>query len=501
MGYLPKAPDDNEKHLYLDANKKLLYASGIVSYLALCVGCFLFLRSESAFLFYLPYAALTVVYLGLSYALGIASKDFKFVDHKQTVFLYGTTHPSIDVYLPTAGETLEILENTYNHVRKLSYKGTWKVWVLDDSGRDAVRELAEKSGFNYIRRDNLGELKKAGNLRHAFKKTNGELILILDADFCPRTDMLNHMVPYFVRDPNLGILQTPQFFEVDRSQSWVERGASAIQELFYRLIQVNRDEFGGAICVGTNALYRRSALEPFGGTAPIGYSEDVHTGLQVLQLGHGLKYIPLNLAKGTCPDTLPAFFIQQYRWCMGSLSMLFSKNFWATKMSFGLRTSYLSGMGFYLSTALGVLFMPIPSLVVLFVYPEKIHWLNWIYCVPSFLFGIWVMRLWSKQTYSWEALACRQVSYYSHLFAIWDFFFKTATPWVASGSKEANKNTRYKQFRILHILLTNATLLATIIGVGLRLDQTQVIDYTPYLIVVLLNYAINIPILTYKNKP
>jgi len=30
--------------------------------------------------------------------------------------------------------------------------------------------------------------------------------------------------------------------------------------------------------VGSNAVYRRAALEAVGGTAEIGFSEDVHTG-------------------------------------------------------------------------------------------------------------------------------------------------------------------------------------------------------------------------------
>ena len=50
--------------------------------------------------------------------------------------------------------------------------------------------------------------------------------------------------------------------------------------------QVNRDRFEASICVGTCDMYRRAALAPFGGTAAIGYSEDVHTGFSSTQLGY-----------------------------------------------------------------------------------------------------------------------------------------------------------------------------------------------------------------------
>ena len=51
--------------------------------------------------------------------------------------------------------------------------------------------------------------------------------------------------------PEIGIVQTPQFFRITNDQTWVERGAGAVQELFYRSIQTARSRKGGAICVGS----------------------------------------------------------------------------------------------------------------------------------------------------------------------------------------------------------------------------------------------------------
>ena len=41
-------------------------------------------------------------------------------------------------------------------------------------------------GFSYIRRPDLPDHKKAGNLRYAFARTSAEYLVILDADFAPR---------------------------------------------------------------------------------------------------------------------------------------------------------------------------------------------------------------------------------------------------------------------------------------------------------------------------
>lgn len=74
------------------------------------------------------------------------------------------------------------------------------------------------------------------------------------------------------------------------------------------LIQLS---FASAICVGSNALYRREALEAVGGTAEIAYSEDVHTGFYAMTRGWRVKYVPLALACGISPDNAKALFSQQ----------------------------------------------------------------------------------------------------------------------------------------------------------------------------------------------
>ena len=153
------------------------------------------------------------------------------------------------------------------------------------------------------------------------RNTGRELIVILDADFVPRADFLAETLPY-MDDPKIAIVQTPQFFRTDPRQTWVERAAGAVQEVFYRSIQVARDRLGASICVGSSAVYRRAALDAEGGTTLIAYAEDVHTGLDARRNGWNLVYVPLALTTGMCPDNLDAFVLQQYRWCTGSTSTI-----------------------------------------------------------------------------------------------------------------------------------------------------------------------------------
>lgn len=242
----------------------------------------LFTLCAAPFYWYGIFVGFVNIYLLISYWVGIVGKDWDFEAHQQRVERYPITEetaPTIDIYLPVCAEELEILDNTWRHVINLDWPATKiKVYVLDDGAKDTVRTLAEKYGFNYIVRDDRPRLKKAGNLRWAFTRTSGDFFVIFDADFCPRADFVKELVVEHLDDEKIAIVQSPQFFRVTDEQTWVEQGAGATQELFYRVVQVNRNRWGASICVGSNAMYRRAALDEVGGTAEIGFSEDVHTG-------------------------------------------------------------------------------------------------------------------------------------------------------------------------------------------------------------------------------
>ena len=102
-------------------------------------------------------------------------------------------------------------------------------------------------------------MKKAGNLKYGFEHSDGDLIVIFDADFCPRHDFITELAPYFDEYPDVGIVQSPQFFDTHKGMSWLQRCAGTVQESFYRWAQVSRDKLGAPICVGTCAVYRRAA--------------------------------------------------------------------------------------------------------------------------------------------------------------------------------------------------------------------------------------------------
>ncbi len=55
--------------------------------------------------------------------------------------------------------------------------------MLDDSGKEEHKKLAEKYGCVHLSRPNKGEYKKSGNLEYGYAHSDGDYIFILDADF------------------------------------------------------------------------------------------------------------------------------------------------------------------------------------------------------------------------------------------------------------------------------------------------------------------------------
>lgn len=494
--YLPKPPSYDQKYSYLEQKKSLFYGWGLLSFAALLAGMVAFSLHSHYVWAYGLYALIVALYLGVSYWIGIFGRSFNHYNHvtmwRSRVLDILSDRATVDVYLPSCGESLEILENTYKNVRALVWpEGQLHIYVLDDSGRKEVALLCEKYEFNYISRPNKGELKKAGNIRHAFPLTNGNFILILDADFCPRTDMIQEMIGCF-HDEKVAIVQTPQFFEVTKEQTWIEKGAGYVQELFYRMVQVNRDTWGASICVGTCAMYRRAALAPHGGTYPIAYSEDLHTGWQALVDGWKVKYLPLNLSMGLCPDSMSAYWIQQTRWCMGSTSLLTSKKFWSNPLTLMQRLCYLSGMFYYIATALSVILTPLPSLIVVWFFPENVFWFNYLFSIPSFLFGVVIVALWGVHPFGAYVLSARQVSYYAHLAALWEKAKGNIIPWVPTGNaNEVKGSVLYRRIKVFMFWWVSLVTLLGVSGAFFHMDSLLDYDFYPMLFFTGLHYWVS----------
>jgi cellulose synthase (UDP-forming) len=419
---LPGPPDDEEKHAYVQRN--LPYLTTILLIGAICI-LISQVRFELHDLVLWPFVIFTAsygVYQAITLPVNFAGAGFDLAAHQARIRAWRPpSYPDVDIYLPICGEPLELLDNTWRAVSELiaGYGGAATAYVLDDGPSDEACSVAGTYGFRYIRRPDLPAYKKAGNLRYAFARTSAEYLVIFDADFAPRRDFLAETLPY-MDDPRMAIVQTPQFFRTSAAQTWIERSAGPIQEVFYRTVQVARDRFDAAICCGTSAVYRRTALEPQGGPTLIPYAEDVHTGLDVRRAGWTMTYLPIVLSTGICPDNLDAFVRQQYRWCSGNVGIVFSRRLWSIPMTFPARLAYISGFLYYAYTALLTFFGPLIPIVLLAFLPGQIRLRNFLILVPAMMTGFVLYPLWHRSRYGPGVLPLGLARGWAHVFAIWD---------------------------------------------------------------------------------
>jgi cellulose synthase (UDP-forming) len=447
---LPDPPSDAETRLYDGRNRKLLMRVSGASFLVLTISQVRFVITEKPLILLAPFFAFTVLYYVISLWVNIGTKDFDLAEHDRLVDEWRPkVHPSLDVFLPICREDIEVLTNTWTGVHALvrAYHGECNVYVLDDGGDPEAARIATDFGFTYLSRplegDNpRGWFKKAGNLRFGFAQSRGDFVLVLDADFTPRADLPMQLLPYMDADPRIGIAQSPQFFRTHKGQTRMERGAGAVQELFYRLVQVSRDQRGGAICVGSCAIYRREALKANGGATLIGHSEDVHTGFDLRRQGWSVRYIPVPLAAGVCPDTPDSFFVQQYRWCMGSMDLLRHEKFWKTKLPLRTRCCYFSGFCYYVHTAVFTIITPLIPLTMLLFLPDRVRLINYIFIAPSLIYNILIFPLWHRCRFGPSAYMAKLIYGWAHLFAISDLLRGRPMGWKPTNSRSSGVKNR-----------------------------------------------------------
>ncbi len=447
---LPAAPDDAESESYAARSLAHLTPALIASAVCIIVAQALMEVRNATILplavaVFGTYTLLYLLYQAVSIPVNFTGPSFDFEAHADTVQAWQPQiYPSVDILLPICGEPLEVLRNTWTGVFELlhAYPGNARAYVLDDGDSHEAMEASAVFGFGYLRRSRHVH-KKSGNLNYGLRHTAGEHVVVFDADFRPRPDFLAETLPY-MDDDSVGIVQTPQFFRVDRMQTWVERAAGATLEVFYRAVQVSRDRFGSALCVGSNAVYRRAALEATGGFTEIPYAEDSHTGLDVRYHGYGLRYLPVPLAAGICPASVDTFMRQQYRWCCGATSLIWTRHMWRVPMAWKSRLPYVAGWLWNLMTAARTVVLPLIPIALLAWVPGEIKLRNAILLLPAVITGTILYPLWHNNRYPAGTWPLAIATGWAQALALWDYGRGKVMSWQPSrGPGDATRRFRY----------------------------------------------------------
>jgi cellulose synthase/poly-beta-1,6-N-acetylglucosamine synthase-like glycosyltransferase len=488
-------PTTIDKYLYVRQTPtwkvRSLYVFGILSWLCILWGFRGAIALDPFYQwFVVPVLGILTIYHLASFALNLFYTQFDLDAHFRRVQAFWkirvvqTTKevvfwrpPSVDIFLPICGEDIDILVNTWTHVARLKYRNK-RVYVLDDSATYCAEHqaLAKQFGFTYIERPNKGEMKKAGNLKYAYERTCGEYIVIFDADFAPHPDFLTETLPY-MSDPTVGIVQTPQYFATTADayrRSPLAYNAAFAEEPFYRFIQVTRSRFGGTVCCGSNAVYRRSALEKIGGPVQIDYSEDAHTGFMLTSAGYRVLFVPILLAVGLCPDNYYSFFHQQHRWGMGSMRLMLSKKFWRAPISWQIKFCYITGFMFYLHHPIVIIFS-FQLFWTLFFYNEYIPFGHNVFFYPHLAFAItyvWLFPIAKLRPGYFNVLIART---YAYTHAVKTALLGKSVGWISTNAKHSSVSPAFRQ--TTRAVTAYVMLYLLLVLVALRTGDLHLFDY------------------------
>lgn len=293
---------------------------------------------------------------------------YKDVFHNGELLTFKNYCPSVDIFICTLNETVDMLSTTISACKNIDYPNH-KVYVLDDGRREEVKELTELLGCNYItRQTNKGY--KAGNINNALSLTNGEIVVIFDSDHVPASTFLRETVYNFINE-NVALVQTPQYFcNPDAFQKNLElpHFLSNEQDIFYRVIEPSLNEFDSVFCGGTNILLSRKLLASVGNFPENTITEDSLLGLEFHARGYKVIYYNRPIAVGLAASSFEEYIKQRCRWSKGNVQIIRNPANW--KYYFKLKPQqaffYLSSLLYFFTPIARLIYLTAPVLFLFF---------------------------------------------------------------------------------------------------------------------------------------
>ncbi|MGI3899901.1 MAG: UDP-forming cellulose synthase catalytic subunit [Janthinobacterium lividum] len=310
------------------------------------------------------------------------------IDRPKAPKLSDAEAPTVDVFVPSYNESIEILAPTLAAAQRMTYpKGKLNVFLLDDGGTEAkicaddplqaavainrrksMQALCVELGVRYLTRDENSHAK-AGNLNNGLEHSSGDLVAVFDADHAPAQDFLVETAGFFKADDKLFLVQTPHLFlnPDPIEKNLAAAGIPAENEMFYSLVQKGLDKWNAAFFCGSAALLRRSALEQVGGFHGSSITEDAESALELHSRGWNSLYVDKPMIAGLQPETFESFIGQRSRWCRGMVQILLLKNpLFKQGLTLAQRLCYLSSSMFWLFPLSRMIFIFAPMLFIFF---------------------------------------------------------------------------------------------------------------------------------------
>jgi cellulose synthase/poly-beta-1,6-N-acetylglucosamine synthase-like glycosyltransferase/Flp pilus assembly protein TadD len=388
---------------------------------------------------------------------------------------------TVDVFVPTYNEDVQMLRGTLQACIAMDYPH--RTYVLDDGKRAEVKALAEELGVTYITRDNNMHAK-AGNLNSALEKTDGEFLIIFDADHVPSRNFITRLIGYF-RDENLAMVQTPHaFYNFDTFQgvvNYAKRRFWDEGQLFYKVLQPGKNHLNAVIFAGSAAMFRRKALKEVGYIAVQTITEDMHTGMKIAAKGWKSLYVSERMIAGQGASDVTTFHSQRLRWGEGNLSILAYDNpMFLPGLSLSQRLSYLASI-IHWAGGIPKMAIYLTPILMLFTGIAPVSRFNWT-------MGVIFIAYMGSIVYTMKKVTDGQASMgHVEFFNMASFWTQARSTWRALFGRKKSKfivtNKRGSQKASLlpmigpQVILIGLSLVALVWGWSMQIFFKDSIDY------------------------
>lgn len=369
--------------------------------------------------------------------------------------------PTIDIFITVYGEPIEIIKKTTQAAINMSYINK-QIFLLDDGKSNEVKKLAKELNVYYISRVQNFHAK-AGNINNALRFSEADFFAILDADHVPKKKFITMLLPYMA-NKEIAMVQSPQHFS--NMYDFIASGTAQAQEVFYKYVCPAKNISNSAFSVGTNVIFRRSAIDEIGGIA-LNNSEDIWTTFLLHKNGWKTIFVNKVLAVGIAPTTIISFFKQQRRWAIGGLDILINENPLHTKeLDIDQRIQYFISSTFFLVGIPIIVYILMPLIYLLtgqkpLIIEDGVLWL--IHYLPYFILYFTLTWLLLGRKMLISTMSTALASFYPYIMALFSVFFGKEQEWVATTSSKSNVDPIMKWIWP-HVFLLILSILSLIVG-------------------------------------
>ncbi len=238
--------------------------------------------------------------------------------------------PSVSILIPAHNEE-KVIDETIKAMLALDYpEEKLEVIVVNDNSSDntgrILKGYQEKFPNRKLKVINTtkenGGKGKSNALNIGYQASNGEFLVVYDADNTPEKFAIRYLVYKIQSSKELGAV-IGKFRTRNKKKNLLTKFINIETLSFQWMAQAGRWQlFRLCTIPGTNFIVRRSVIDALGGWDENAVAEDTEISFRIYQLGYRIAFMPLAVTWEQEPETLRVWFKQRTRWVTGNIYVL-----------------------------------------------------------------------------------------------------------------------------------------------------------------------------------